>query len=313
QLLVEGVLLGLLGGALGLAVAPVVTQALIRRLLGSSNTEFPFNPNPDLRILLFSFALAFLVSLAFSLAPALHFLNPDLVTALKQQSLSASGGKLRFRRILVGVQIGLSLLLLIGAGLFVRTLRNLQSVNLGFTADHLLEFNINPRLAGYQPDQVNALNQRILLTLAALPGVRSAAATDDPDLSGEDDTGGVRIIGYNARDDEDMQAEQPWISPQYFSTMQVPLLAGRIFTDDDMVDKPNVAIVNASFAQHYFGSAQAALGHVVSFGSLKEPINSLIVGVVGDTKHSGVRAPIRRTVYRPLFQLTQPNFVTYMV
>jgi predicted permease len=313
QLLTEGVLLGLLGGALGLALAPAVTQVLIRRLSGGAGTELPFDPSPDVRVLLFAFVLAFLVSLAFSLAPALHFLSPDLVGALKQQTLTSSGAKLRFRRVLVGVQIGLSLLLLIGAGLFVRTLRNLQSVDLGFTADHLLGFNINPRLAGYQPDQVNALNRRILDTLAALPGVRAVAATDDPDLAGEDESGNIRIVGYNAKEDEDMQVEQPWVTSQYFSTMQVPLLAGRLFSDDDIVGKDNVAIVNASFAQHYFGNPQAALGHVVNFGSVQEPANTTIVGVVGDTKHTGVRSPIRRTAYRAMFQSPQPNFITYLV
>ena len=313
QLLIEGVLLGLLGGALGVALAPVVSQLLIRRLLGGTSTELPFNPTPDLRVLFFAFGLAFLVSLAFSLAPAVHFLKPDLVSALKQQTLTASGARLRFRRISVGVQIGLSLMLLIGAGLFVRTLRNLQSVDLGFTADHLLGFNVNPRLAGYQPDQVNALNRRILETLAALPGVRAVAATDDPDLAHNDDTGSVKIVGYNARDDEDMQAEQPWVTPRYFTTMQVPLQAGRLFIDEDDVGKASVAIVNASFAQHYFGNPQAALGHVINFGTVEEPINSTIVGVVGDTKHQGVRAPVRRTVYRSLFQATQPNFITYLI
>jgi predicted permease len=282
-------------------------------LLGSSNTELPFNPTPDVRILLFAFVLAFLVSLAFSLAPALHFVNPDLVGALKQQTLTSSGAKLRFRRVLVGVQIGLSLLLLIGAGLFVRTLRNLQTVDLGFTSDHLLGFNVNPRLAGYQPDQVNALTKRVLESLAALPGVRSVGATDDPDLSGEDDNGNIRIVGYNEKEGEDMQAEQPWVTSQYFTTMQVPLLAGRVFADDDIVGKDNVAIVNASFAQHYFGSPQAALGHFVNFGSVQEPVNTTIVGVVGDTKHAGVRAPIRRTVYRAIFQSPQPNFITFVM
>ena len=313
QLLIEGILLGLFGGILGMVLAPAVSQLLIRRLLGGADTELPFNPTPDLRILFFAFALAFLVALLFSLAPALHFLNPDLVGSLKQQTQTASGTRLRFRRILVGVQIGLSLLLLVGAGLFVRTLRNLQSVDLGFTADHMLGFNVNPRLAGYEPAQGSALNKRILETLTGLPGVRSAAATDDPDLSGQDDTGNVKIMGYNAREDEDMQAEQPWVSPQYFATMQVPLLAGRLFTDDDVVGKESVGIVNASFAQHYFGNPQSALGRVVNFGSVQEPINATIVGVVGDTKHQGVRAPVRRTAYRPLFQSTEPNFITYMV
>ncbi|MGA9567475.1 MAG: ABC transporter permease [Candidatus Korobacteraceae bacterium] len=313
QLLIEGVLLGLFGGVLGLILAPAVSGVLIRKLAGSTPTELAFNPNPDLRILLFAFALAFLVALAFSLAPALHFLNPDLVTSLKQQTVSSSGTRLRFRRILVGVQIGLSLLLLIGAGLFVRTLRNLQSVDLGFTSDHLLGFNVNPRLAGYQPDQVNALNRRVLDTLAALPGVRAVAATDDPDLSGEDDNGNIKIVGYNAKEDEDMQVEQPWVTPQYFTTMQVPLLAGRAFSDHDVPGTENVVIVNSSFAQHYFGTPQAALGHVVNFGSVEEPQNTTIVGVVGDTKHQGVRDPVRRTAYRALFQSTQPNFITYVV
>ena len=313
QLLIEGVLLGLLGGALGVAIAPAVSQILIRRLLGGGNTELPFNSAPDTRVLIFAFILAFLVSLAFSLAPALHFLNPDLVSSLKQQTLTTSGARLRFRRITVGAQIGLSLLLLIGAGLFVRTLRNLQSVDLGFTPDHLFGFNVNPRLAGYQPDQVNTLNKRILEALAALPGVRNVAATDDPDLSGEDDNGGVRIVGYNATENEDMQAEQPWVTPQYFTTMQVPLLAGRVFTDDDIAGKDKVAIVNASFATHYFGTPQAALGRFVNFGSVSEPQNTTIVGVVGDTKHHGVRDPVKRTVYRALFQSPQPNFTTFLL
>jgi predicted permease len=312
QLLMEGILLGLIGGGLGVALAPVASRILRDRLLYSGG-DSPFTYVPDLRVLLFAFSLALVVSLAFSLAPALHFLNPDLVSSLKQQTLTTSSTRLRFRRITVGAQIGLSLLLLIGAGLFVRTLRNLESVDLGFTPDHLMGFNINPRLAGYQPDQVNALNKRILESLSALPGVRNVAATDDPDLSGEDDNGNVRILGYNAREDEDMQAEQPWVTPQYFATMQVPSLAGRVFSDDDIVRKDSVAIVNASFATHYFGTPQAALGHVVNLGSVSEPVNTTIVGVVGDTKHHGVRDPVKRTVYRALFQSLQPNFTTFLL
>jgi predicted permease len=313
QLLVEGLVLGLIGGTLGIFLAPAVSQALLRRLLSGSSGELPYTATPDVRILAFAFVLAVLVSLAFSLAPALHFLRPDVMASLKQQAGTATGGKLRFRRILVGAQIGLSLLMLIGAGLFVRTLRNLQSVELGFVPDHLVGFSVNPRLAGYQPDQVNPLNKRILESLSALPGVQNVAATDDPDLSGEDATGGVRIIGYNAHDNEDMQVEQPWVSPRYFATMAVPILAGRVFTESDGPGSESVAIVNGSFATHYFGSPQAALGRVVSFGSISDPQNSTIIGVVGDTKHQGIRAPIRRTVHRALLQSTQPNFTTFIL
>jgi predicted permease len=313
QLLAEGILLGLVGGALGLTLAPAVSKLLIHKFMGSEATELPFSYTPDLRILLFAFVLALVVSLAFSLAPALHFLNPDLVSALKQQNRTTSGGRLRFRRILVGAQIALSLLLLVGAGLFARTLRNLQSVDLGFTPEHLLSFSVNPRLAGYQPDQINALNRRVLETLATLPGVRSVAATDDPDLSGDNTNGSVTIEGYNAHDDENMQAELPWVTPQYFATMQVPIRAGRIFTDDDSLGKPGVAVVNESFAKHYFGSPQAALGRSVSHGKGDKAGPATIIGVVGDTKHTGVRAPVDRTVYRAMFQSTEPNFITYVL
>jgi len=313
QLLVEGLWLGMLGGGLGLGLAPVVSKILIRRLLGGGNEELPFSYTPDVRILVFSFGLALLVSLAFSLAPALHFLNPDLVSALKQQTLTSSGSKLRFRRFLVGAQIALSLLLLIGAGLFVQTLRNLQSVALGFTPNRLLGFNVNPRLAGYQPQQVTALSKRILETLAALPGVRAVAVTDDPDLYGNNDDGGIKIVGYNQQENENMRVEQPWVSPQYFTTMQVPLLAGRSFTENDTTGTENVAVVNESLAKHFFGSNQAALGRTLNFGSLDKPTLFSIVGVVGDTKHTGIRDPVVRTVYRALYQAEQPNFITFFV
>ena len=128
-----------------------------------------------------------------------------------------------------------------------------------------------------------------------------------------DDNGNVKIVGYNAKEDEDMQVEQPWVTPQYFTTMQVPLLAGRAFSDHDVPGTENVVIVNSSFAQHYFGTPQAALGHVVNFGMSRNRMNTTIVGVVGDTKHQGVRAPVRRTAYRAIFQSTQPNFITFVV
>src|SRR6516162_3433489 len=313
QLLIEGVLLGLVGGGLGLVVAPFVSQVLIRRLLSGGNQELPFSHTPDLRVLLFAFGLALLVSLAFSLAPALHFVNPDLVSSLKQQTLTSSGSKLRFRRFLVVAQIALSLLLLISAGLFVRTLRNLQSVNLGFTPGHLLGFNVNPRLAGYQPEQVAGLSKRTLEALSALPGVRAVAVTDDPDLAGNNDNGGIRIVGYNQQENENMQVERPWVSSQYFSTMQVPLLAGRTFSEGDAAGTEKVAVVNESFAKHFFGSSQAALGRSVNFGPVDKPQLFSIVGVVGDTKHTGVRDPALRTVYRALYQAEQPNFITFVI
>ena len=106
---------------------------------------------------MFNFSLALLVSLLFSLAPAVQFWRPNLAPALKQQAMTAGGGPLRFRRISVAVQIGLSLLVLVGAGLFVRTLHNLKSLNVGFETDHLVTFGVQPTLAGYRPDQTRGL------------------------------------------------------------------------------------------------------------------------------------------------------------
>jgi putative ABC transport system permease protein len=313
QLLTEGLLLGLLGGVLGLLLAPAVSSVLIRRVAGASATDLPFSSSLDARILLFNFGLALAVSLLFSLAPALRFLHPDLADSLKQQSTTSSGGPLRFRRVLVGAQIGLSLLLLIGAGLFVRTLQNLRTLDVGFATDHLVSFSIDPRLAGYQSEQVFPLYRRVMQTLSSLPGTRSVAGTDDPDLANTDNDGNIVIAGYNEREDEDMQVEMPAVTPGYFATMQTPLLAGRDFTDSDDMGKPNVAIVNLSFARHFFGTPQNALGRFLGFGGSQGKRDTEIVGVVGDTRHARVRDDIRRTVYRPRFQLDNPSVLTFLV
>src|SRR5271165_2498761 len=313
QLLTEGMLLGLLGGALGLLLAPAVSSVLIHRVAGDTATELPFSSSLDARILLFNFALAMAVSLLFSLAPALRFLHPDLANSLKQQSTTSSGGPLRFRRALVGVQISLSLLLLIGAGLFVRTLHNLRTLDVGFATDHLVSFGINPRLAGYQTDQVFPLYRRVTQTLSSLPGTRAVAGTDDPDLADTSNDGNIVIPGYDEREDEDMQVEMPAVTPGYFATMQVPLLAGRDFNDDDGVGKPNVAIVNLAFARHFFGTPQNSIGHSVGFDGAHGKRDTQIVGVVGDTRHSRVRDDVKRTVYRPRFQLDNPSELVFLV
>jgi predicted permease len=304
-------LLGTVGGALGLLLAPVVGNVLVNTAFTDPMSEIPLSTHPDTRILLFNFAVAFTVSILFSLAPALRFLRPDLVATLKQQSATAAGSPLRFRRISVGAQIAVSLLLLIGAGLFVRTLKNLRAVDVGFVPDHMVTFDLNPRLAGYQAGQMQALNQRILENLAALPGVRAVAATDDPDLAGDDETGNVSIAGVKMNED-DQDFEEPSVTPAYFATLKTPLLAGRVFTDQDVLGKAKVAVVNLSVAKRYFGSPQNAIGHSLSFGSAGK-FDTQIIGVVGDTKHHSVRDPVRMTAYRAISQSPELNGITYLV
>ena len=220
---------------------------------------------------------------------------------------------MRFRRALVAVQIGLSLLLLIGAGLFVHTLHNLRTVDVGFATDHLVSFGINPRLSGYQTEQVFPLYRRVLQTLSSLPGTRSVAGTDDPDLANTDDDGNIVIAGYNEREDEDMQVEMPAVTPGYFATMQTSLLAGRNFTNADDMGKPSVAIVNVAFARHFFGAPQNAGGRFLGVDGSRGKRDTEIVGVVGDTRHARVRDDVKRTVYRPRFQLDNPSELSFLV
>jgi predicted permease len=276
--------------------------------------DLPFSSHPDLRILLFNFSLALLVSVIFSLAPAVQFWRPNLAPALKQQAMTAGGGPLRFRRISVAVQIGLSILVLVGAGLFVRTLHNLKSLNVGFETDHLVTFGIEPTLAGYPPEQTRDLHTRVLHALAGLPGVRSVAGTTDPELANDDHQNNITLAGYTEKENENMEVESPTVSPGYFSAMGMPLLAGREFTDQDRDGAHKVAVVNESFARHYFGEPQRAVGHYYCKGggtSVKPDIE--IVGVVKDAKHASVREEITRTTFTPYLQEANPRSMTFYV
>jgi len=312
QLLVEGVLLGVSGGLLGMLLAPRVTDMLIKMIWSGGTGDLPFSSTPDLRILAFNCGLALLASLIFSLAPAMQFYRPDLAPSLKQQGMTARSSPLRFRRASVAVQIGLSLMLLVGAGLFVRTLHNLKSLNAGFPTDHLLTFGVDPRMAGYEPARTFALYQRIFETLKSLPGVRSVAATTDPELASDNETGNITVAGYAEKPQEDMNVELPNVSVEYFSTMQMPLLAGRAFTDQDRIGSQNVVVVNERFARYFFGDPQQAIGHNVGTGGGPGTKTEIaIVGVVKDAKHTSLREPVMRTMFRPYLQIPEPRAMTF--
>jgi putative ABC transport system permease protein len=235
----------------------------------------------------------------FSLAPAAQFWKPDLLEAMRRHG-STTGGSLIFRRTCVALQIGLSLLLLIGAGLFVRTISNLRAADTGIQIDHLVTFSINPRFSGYALAQAVAVRERIIDAVAAIPGVRAVAATSDPELADNNTRGNIVIAGYNPKEDEDMDVELPFVTHGYFSTLGIPLLVGREFTAADTATTQKVAVVNDSFARHFFGSARNALGHYV--GRHDEQA-ALVVGVVKDSHHNSPRAPVMRTVFRPAPQM----------
>jgi predicted permease len=304
QLLSEGLILGILGGLGGLAIAPQLAALLIRDGFADANGNVPFSATPDFRILAFNFVLALLVSLVFSVAPAIQFWRPNLAPALKQQNIAGAGGSLRFRRMSVAVQVGVSLVLLVGAGLFVRTLNNLKSVNVGFSTENLITFTIDPQLAGYQDNQTAALHQRIFDAVSQVPGVRAVAATTDPELADDNSTSNFSIAGYKEKDDESMNVEWPNVSAGYFAAMQMPVIAGRDFERADARGAGRVAVVNEMLARKYFGTPDKAIGAHIEHGSSDNAKFEIqIVGVVRDAKHTGVREEMRPTLFVPYTQM----------
>lgn len=299
QLLLEGLLLGVAGALLGLLLAPQMVKALIV-WISTGDRHTPFFTALDPTILAFALAATLCVSVLFSLAPAAQFWQPDLLETMRRHGSTIEGGSLTFRRTCVVLQIGLSLVLLIGAGLFVRSIRKLHLVDTGIVTDHLVTFTMNPQFSGYTPAQAPAIRERILDLIAALPGVRSVAATSDPELANDNTSGNIDIAGYTAKEDEDMDAELPFVTPGYFSTLGIPLTTGREFSRADTVASQPVAIVNESLARHYFGSARNALGHYVGRGKKSM---AAIVGVVKDSHHTSPRDPVIRTLFRPASQL----------
>jgi putative ABC transport system permease protein len=299
QLLLEGMLIGVTGGATGLLIAPVAVRVLVKQLSLDGTTAF--QTTLDGRLLAFNFAIALTVSVIFSLAPAIQLIKPDLVSSLKQQAATATGGVLSLQRLIVSLQVGLSVLLLVGSGLFVRTMQNLRHVDAGFNTSHLVTFHIDPQLSGYANERIPALHQRVMDAMETLPGMQSVAATSYVELANSGHTGNVTVEGYNSPPEEDFPVEGPRINEGFFHAMQIPVLAGRGFTESDDENHPLVGIVNESFVKHYFNSSAAAVGRRVAHEG-KGAEYMTIVGVVKDTKHRNLRDPASPTLYTPLRQ-----------
>ena len=314
QLFVEGGLLGLGGAIAGLAIAPLVANALVHLLVQADPGSEPYSAAIDLRVLAFTLGISVLVSLLFSLAPVLHFMRPDLAESLRQSTGTASKGSQSFRKGAVGVQIALSVLLLGGSGLFVRTLDNLRNQSVGFDITRLATFSLDPTSSGYGEDRTPQVVTSALDALARIPGVSSVASTTDPELSGDTNSDGFTIEGHKSTEDENTDFEAPWITAGYFATLRQPLLAGREFTPADVKSSTKVAVVNLAFAKRFFGSPQNALGRQITDHTGPDAkLDTAIVGVVGDTHHTDLRTLLGPAVYRPYLQLEHPNGVQIYV
>jgi len=306
QSLIETLLLAASGGALGLLIAFVATRALIAFLTqGASATTL--SPAPDAAILLFTMAVALSTGVLFGLGPALVAARAGAATTLASNARTAQAGGGKSSRLwpkaLVIAQIALSLLLLVGAGLFLRSLRNLQNQDFGFERTHLLVADFNAQLAGYKPSQASALHQRVIERLSALPGVRSAAVAGVPPVWPGNWTSNISLSGYTPAPKEDMNSTLNLISGQYFETVGTPILAGRPITPADSAGSFKVVVVSQSLADHFFPNGNP-IGHWLTIGidSVKGPWQ--IVGIAKDSKSNDPRAvdPVRMT-YIPLAQI----------
>ncbi|RRA49772.1 ABC transporter permease [Acidipila sp. EB88] len=303
QLLLEGVLIGVFGGIVGVLIAPFAIRVLISHLADSTG-KTPFSASIDHRLLFFNFTVAVAVSLLFSLLPAIQLRRLDLTSTLRESSGTGGGTLLLLRRVVVCLQIGLSVVLLVGAGLFIRTMQQLRAVNLGFNATHLVTFSIDPRLAGYSAASTPAIHQRVLDALAVLPGIQSVAASDDAALQINGSFYGITVSGYQSSPDDSFQVQNSATTPDYLATMQIPLLMGRLFTDADTLGHPDVALVNEVFVRHYCnGNNAACLGRHISYGiGINDKTNIEVVGVFRDYRNRSIRDAIPATMYRPLKQ-----------
>ncbi len=287
QLLTESCLLALLGGALGLLVARWTLDLIASLLPAESVRTMAFTV--DGRILLFAGALTVGTGLLFGLFPALHSTRPNLVTALKGQSGQPSGARsaARFRTALVTSQIGLSMLLLVCAGLFLRSLFNVSRTDLGVKVENVVTFGVSPQLNGYSAERSLALFERLEDELAAVAGVTGVTAGLVPLLAGDNWNNGVDVEGFPSGPDVDNGASFNKIAPTYFRTFGVPVLTGREFTRADAANGTLVAIVNEQFTKK-FNLGRNAVGKHFQQGGPKSPLVE-IVGVVANTKYSDVK------------------------
>jgi predicted permease len=309
QLLVESLMISAFGCALGVILAMVIDRALID-FLPTGRMPLSLSSNPDWTVLGFAAAVSCLAGIVFGLVPALQSTRPQLASTLKDQAANVvHGGSVRLRKILVVGQVALSLMLLIGAGLFLQSLRNLKYVNPGFDMKNLLSFAVEPTLSRYDPAWAREYYRRLTERLTSTPGVESAALVVVPLLQDNEWDNWVTIEGYTAKQDERPDPHMQYCTPGFFSALKIPILLGRDFTTKDLQSSSKVAIVNQKLVNRYFGGANPIGRHIGMGIDPGTKLDIEIIGVAGDTKYENMREEIPYELYIPY---TQTNFVNGM-
>jgi predicted permease len=325
QLLIEMLVLALTGGVLGLVLAFWADKALMSIYLPADSARLNITTTPDLRVLLFTFGVSALTALAFGLVPALQTTKPNVGTVLKDEASAVVGsGNKGLRKSLVVVQVALSLLLLIGAGLFLRSLENLSHLGPGFNTSRLVGFEIDPTLSGYNNEREKIAYRDLTDSLKSLPGVESVGLASMRILENDEWDSSVTVEGYNP-DKPDDRAEpfMNMISPNYFATLGVPIVAGRDFTTadsrnikhsdrpDDFV--PTTIMINETFARKFF-AGRDPIGRHLGFGSDPGTKTDMeVIGVVKDIKYTNLRDEIQPQAYVPYLSNRDPSGMTVYV
>ncbi len=296
QLLTESLLLAAIGGGLGMVVA-YWGRALMPTFQGQA-------PPLDWKVLIFVAAVTLLTGVLFGIVPALRGTAVNVNAALKETSRSVVGGRSLVGKALLVVQVAISLVLLVGAGLFLQTLSNLRRVDVGFDPQNLVLFRINPSLIRYDEKRIAPFYTDLLTRIGTLPGVRGAAMSQPALLSGSINSTSIFVQGRSypqgRQTDLNNSINRLVISPNFFDVMGIPVVAGRGFTKRDTATSPKVVVINEAAGRKYF-PGENPLGH--HFGSSPENAADLeVVGVLRDAKYNSVRDEAPPTMYQPYLQ-----------
>ena len=302
QLITESILLGVTGGALGVALAYWGSSSLLA-LMAHGRSSVVLHVHPDLTVLAFALAVSLLTAMVFGTIPAWRAtdVNPSRGLAQHTRASASMGDRHRLGKALVVLQVAVSLVLVLGAGLLARSLANLRGFYPGFNRTNVLLFHVDPTVIGIK--DVVPLYEQVLSRVRRIPGVRTASLSVHEPLGTNVSDSTVKVQGATARQGEDLaRVSIDSIGPDYFATMQTPILRGREFAAADRDGKTKVAIVNQSMARHFFGEANP-LGRFVSIPAYRGDTSWLqIVGEVRDVKVHDLREPSTLMLYVPLFQ-----------
>jgi predicted permease len=314
QLLTENLWLGALGGVFGLLIAFFGTRILVT-LVSSGYEAISLPIQTDFRMLAFTAIVSLLVVVLFGLAPALRATKISVGSTLKEGSRTTVGARrTRLAKILVAAQIPISMVLLTGAGLFLRTLHNLRTQDVGYDAERLLVMRLDPVTGGYRGENIGRICKTILDRIAALPGVRAATFSENGLFYGPESTTLLGIEGFSPQSKwQDRVAHFDQVGPGYFTKIGIPLLSGRDITDRDNVGAPRVAVINETMAKFYFPGANPIGRHLrTGEGGFMQKFELEIVGVARDAQdHNFWSNPVRRfyvSYLQPIDGITDANF-----